>query len=114
MPSMPNKPCPSPRCHKMVTRAGRCEDHQVEPWLSSKGKSTAERGYGWKWKKVRLVALSRDSYLCQECQRNGALSKATEVDHILNKARGGDDSLDNLESICKPCHKVKTNNERRR
>lgn len=112
MPSMPPKPCASPRCFKMASKCGRCEDHQPEPWFSSKGKTPTERGYGHYWKKLRVKVLLRDAHLCKTCFRANIMTLATEVDHILNKARGGTDSMDNLESICKPCHTIKTNLER--
>lgn len=113
MPSMPPKPCSNPRCYKMASKGGRCEDHQPEPWFSSKLKTAAERGYGYKWKKLRAKVLIRDAHLCQTCFRAGIITVASEVDHKLNKARGGTDSMDNLESICSPCHKDKTNKERK-
>ena len=88
MPSLPPKPCCTPRCHKMATKRGKCEDHQPEPWVSSKGKTAEERGYGHKWKKIRKQALVRDGYLCQECLKAGLLTVATDVDHIINTAQG--------------------------
>lgn len=112
MPKMPPRPCTAPRCQKMAIDNGRCEDHKREAWQSSKGKSRHERGYGSKWYKLRDLVLKRDSYLCQTCLRNGIITQAKEVDHIKNKASGGSDSLDNLESICTDCHKKKTIKER--
>lgn len=110
---MPPKPCASPRCYKMSSTGGRCEDHQPEPWFSNKNKTAESRGYGYRWKKLRVSVLKRDSHLCLECLRAGIITKATEVDHVINKARGGTDSIDNLESICNPCHKTKTIQERK-
>ena len=112
MPSLPPKPCCTPRCHKMATKRGKCEDHQPEAWVSSKGKTAEERGYGHKWKKIRKQALVRDGYLCQECLKSGLLTVATDVDHIINKAQGGTDALSNLQCLCHPCHKIKTISER--
>jgi len=98
---------------KMATKQGRCDDHQREAWSSNKGKSAQSRGYGYQWVKLRKRILKRDSYLCQNCLRNGIITEAKEVDHILNKKRGGTDEDSNLESLCSPCHKDKTNKERR-
>ena len=112
MPSLPPKPCCTPRCHKMATKRGKCEDHQPEAWVSSKGKTAEERGYGHKWKKIRKQALVRDGYLCQECLKNDRLTVATDVDHVINKAQGGTDALSNLQCLCRPCHKIKTIKER--
>ncbi|MFK4002956.1 HNH endonuclease [Qipengyuania sp. NPDC077563] len=71
-------------------------------------KSRQARGYGAKWGRARKAALARDQYLCQPCRASGRITPATEVDHILPKAKGGTDHLDNLQSICTPCHINKT------
>ena len=33
---------------------------------------------------------------------------ATQVDHIIELAIGGTNTLDNLQPLCKPCHTAKT------
>lgn len=73
--------------------------------------SRHERGYGYEWTKVRALVLRIDGYLCQPCERAGRPTPATEVDHIIPKSLGGDDSADNLEAICTDCHKDKTSRE---
>ena len=113
MPSMPPRPCTTPRCIKMIATNGKCEDHQPEPWLTSKGKSSSERGYGVEWVKQRAKALKRDGYLCQYCFIQGRMKKATEVDHVIAKANGGSNDLSNLLSTCNPCHKNKTAQDRK-
>lgn len=114
MPKMPPKPCNGPRCKAMATKGGYCDEHQpiVIPWKSSVGKSAKERGYGSAWTKIRNTVRKRDKWLCQECLRKGIVTKGSDVDHILNKARGGTDAMNNLELLCKPCHKAKTIRER--
>ena len=74
--------------------------------------TAAERGYGWQWRKLRKVILRRDGYQCAQCRREGILNPADEVDHIVAKARGGDDEPANLQSLCKPHHAAKTKAER--
>lgn len=69
----------------------------------NKGKTT-ERGYGWEWQQIRQFILRRDRYLCQICK----LRTANEVDHIIEKAKGGTDAPDNLQALCHSCHKAKT------
>jgi len=66
------------------------------------------RGYGTEWNKLRLRILQRDKHLCKPCLKASALSAATQVDHIISKAKGGTDDEDNLQAICKPCHDRKT------
>lgn len=59
-----------------------------------------------KWKKIREIALLRDSFLCQECLRNGIETKATIVHHKIELKEDITLAfdLDNLESICDTCH----------
>ena len=66
------------------------------------------RGYGSEWSKLRLVILERDCYLCQSCKRNGLVTTANTVDHIVSKANKGSDNENNLQSLCAPCHNKKT------
>jgi 5-methylcytosine-specific restriction endonuclease McrA len=34
--------------------------------------------------------------------------RATEVDHIIELAAGGSNTIDNVQPLCKDCHKAKT------
>ena len=55
------------------------------------------------WRKVRVIQLQREP-LCVMC--NGI---AKMVDHIKEIKDGGSKlSLDNLQSMCLPCHNLKT------
>lgn len=58
------------------------------------------------WRKLRKRALVRDGHRCRTC---GA--PANEVDHIVNVAEGGSDELENLQALCPPCHRRKTQAE---
>lgn len=84
--------------------------------------SRQARGYGARWGALRLLVLKRDFYLCQcaTCKARGAIKPATEVDHIVSKARWlrqhgsleGVDELSNLQAINSVCHSIKTIEER--
>jgi 5-methylcytosine-specific restriction protein A len=50
----------------------------------------------------------RDNYLCLECLKDGRVTSANQVDHILSKAKGGKDVMNNLQSLCKKCHDIKS------
>ena len=83
-------------------------------WAHPGRESRHARGYGRQWERLRKQILERDSYLCQPCLRTGRPTPAAAVDHILAKAKGGTDSLENLEAICRPCHLDKTMREQGR
>lgn len=64
---------------------------------------------GYRWRAVRRAALDRDAWRCRRCGRAGVL----EVDHVIPVQDGGAPyDLDNLQSLCRRCHRDKTNDER--
>lgn len=81
--------------------------------------SRQARGYGTAWTKVRKVVMERDKGLCQPSLKKGLIVRATEVDHIVSKAKakrmGWSDARidhpDNLQAISSEEHKRKTKEE---
>lgn len=74
--------------------------------------TTAQRGYGSRWQKARQTFLLR-SPLCVECSRNGRVTEARVVDHVVPH-RGDQDlfwDTSNWQALCKRCHDVKTATE---
>lgn len=114
MPPRTPKACRKRGCRNTTTdRSGFCTEHQGEGWRNYKpGQSRQQRGYGRDWERTRFRILKRDKGLCLECLRRGAITEATSVDHIKPIAHGGSDCDDNLQSLCTPCHRVKTARER--
>lgn len=98
-----------------ISDSERCPRHTRSGDFRSsrtRGLTTTERGYGWRWQKAREVILAREP-LCRPCKQAGRVSPATEVDHVVEKARGGTDDPDNLQPICKHCHDAKSRVEAR-
>ena len=62
-------------------------------------------------KKLRRLVLQRDNYTCQHCL-NPYPESNLECDHIVPLNQNGEDTVDNCQTLCIPCHKVKTNSER--
>jgi len=60
---------------------------------------------------VRKQIMDRDKWRCQ-IKGPACLGKATQADHRLAHAEGGTDDLSNGQAVCKPCHDVKTQQER--
>lgn len=72
-------------------------------WRS--GKSSTQRGYGYKWQKYRLRFLQSNP-LCVYCLEQGRVTEAKVVDHI-EPHRGDQDlfwNTDNHQSLCMSCH----------
>ena len=80
------------------------------PGWNTEGKTTTERGYGWQWQKRRAAVLKAEP-LCRPCAQAGRATAAQHVDHIVPKAKGGTDDMDNLQPICVACHDEKTEAE---
>lgn len=55
---------------------------------------------GIDWPTQRLKALERDGYQCQKCEERNDLL----VHHIKPYAISQDNSLENLITLCRPCH----------
>ena len=72
--------------------------------------SSARRGYGGRWRRLRLMQLRREP-LCRVCLEMGRTEPATDVDHIVPLARGGGNGLENLQSLCHLHHSQKTAQE---
>lgn len=111
MPLKPLKPCAHPGCGVLTIQAFCIKhegQHKQERSNWSKQESPKDRGYGYTWTKIRKLVMLRDGGICQVCQANGIVKEATEVDHIIPKHKGGDDSESNLQAICKKCHQEKT------
>lgn len=117
MPKSAPRPCKHIGCVKLVHDGAFCDDHKRprSGSFSDRSRGTRhERGYGSAWDVLRKIVLRRDSGLCQPCHEQGRLTVATMVDHIKPKAEGGTDDLDNLRSICRACHTLKTDAEKNR
>jgi 5-methylcytosine-specific restriction enzyme A len=65
--------------------------------------SAAQRGYGARWQRLRGMVL-RGSPLCAECARQGIVTPATDVHHLVKRRDGGPDAEGNLEALCHACH----------
>lgn len=69
--------------------------------------SPSKRGYDRRWQRRRAIQLQREP-LCRHCYARGIITPATDVDHIISKAKGGPDTFDNYASLCHACHSSKT------
>lgn len=108
MPYKPLHPCGYPGCPELIPTGNRyCEQHKRA--CQDGNKSAASRGYGSKWRKASRQFLESHP-LCVECLKNGILTKATVVDHVIPH-RGNPELFwdkDNWQALCKRCHDRKT------
>ena len=103
--SIENKQCPL--CKKQ-------HDKTYDTTMRSKDRM---RIYNTKrWKQLRDYVRVRDSFLCQECLRNGIETIGVECDHIIELT---DDvskayDADNVQLLCVSCHSKKTEREKQK
>jgi hypothetical protein len=55
--------------------------------------------------RTRFLIFKRDRYKCKICQNTGVL---LEVDHVIPRALGGSDKVDNLQTLCLECNRGKS------
>lgn len=91
-------PIHKPKRHAVKT-------HVVPSGSWRDGKTTAERGYGWRWQQARRAFLSEHP-LCRMCEEEGRVTAATVVDHIT--PHKGDEALfwdrSQWQALCKRHH----------
>ncbi len=114
MPYKAARPCAQRGCPNLVRDSDRyCPEHaaQRQAEYDARRGSAASRGYGRKWRKIRLMYLRRHP-LCEDPfgihAEHGETVAATEVDHQTPLREGGTHRVDNLQALCKICHSRKT------
>ena len=62
---------------------------------------------------LRFEIFKRDSFKCVICGKNPAnnINIELEIDHIIPITKGGDNSLENLRTVCNKCNIGKFNNK---
>ncbi len=80
------------------------------PRFSPRGEArptAAARGYcSAAWRRTRLAVIARDQGICQLC---GLLVVGSpDIDHIVEKSKGGTEAMSNLRTACKACHSKRT------
>lgn len=59
------------------------------------------------WEQYRQQTLKRDGYTCQKCGYDDG-DRELHADHQTPMSRGGSTHMDNLQTLCFPCHNKKT------
>jgi 5-methylcytosine-specific restriction protein A len=78
-----------------------------QPTLQRQDNYGQGRG-GRPWRRLKRDVHVRDNWTCCQCHR---VTMNLECDHIVNKAQGGTDDMDNLQSLCQTCHQRKSQRE---
>ena len=105
-------PCKYPGCPEAI-RAGErfCGEHKNQAWKDRVKRTGAEgkkanRFYSSKrWRALREKVLSEEPF-CRHCKEKDVIAESEEVDHI--DGNRNNNSIENLQPLCKPCHSAKT------
>lgn len=62
------------------------------------------------WELVRDSVLKRDKYTCYRCDKTLEAIKLS-VHHVVPRSKGGSNELNNLITLCNPCHDLVEMNE---
>ena len=76
-----------------------CREHRPAPWGSKRRERMGISGGAWETLRHKVIA--RDMECCFLCGRVGG---ELEVDHLVEVAAGGSNSLANLATCHKTCH----------
>ena len=109
MPRKPKSPCRYPGCPKL-TEGRYCTEHQKavnRHYNKYERDPECNKRYGTLWRKIRNRYITEHP-LCGECGKQGRLTPAQEVHHIVPLTDGGGNDFDNLSSLCKSCHSAVT------
>ncbi len=105
MPTKPKRPCRYPGCPKL-TDGLYCADHQPQvnrEYNQFQRDPNSNKRYGRGWKRIRDRYIKAHP-LCEQCQKDGRLTTAQEVHHVVPLINGGSNHVDNLMSLCHSCH----------
>jgi len=106
MPSRPPRWCA--RCH--LPHSGRCPS---QPQRVDRRPDANERGYDHRWQAIRKRKRAADP-LCEWCKAKGFAKLADLVDHYIPLRAGGSHDPENLVSMCRRCHGLKTEQDKQR
>ena len=109
VPRKPKRPCSEPGCpeltdHRFCPAHARAEDERYRTYQRD---PAINKRYDHRRRKIRNAYIQAHP-LCEQCQTQGRVTPAQEVDHIVPLEDGGTHDEANLQALCKPCHSSKT------
>lgn len=103
--------CYESRCTRRTVYRGRCAEHAPPAWETTSARNRTRGPEQRAWERViRPRALARDGFACVACGAREGL----EVDHVIPVAKGGKWTLDNAQTLCQGCHRIKSVGDHRK
>lgn len=75
------------------------------PWnyIDGRSKILGPARYGRNWENIRKAVLIRDDFTCQHCFK---INTTMDIHHIIPFLLTKDNSLANLVTLCRKCHRT--------
>ena len=101
----PNVPVPTPAAVGLLNASNTVPNIKrlSKQYNQYERDPASNKRYGRAWKRIRDRYIKAHP-LCEECQKQGKLTPAEEVHHILPLSKGGGNEKSNLMALCKSCH----------
>ncbi|MHC4877588.1 MAG: HNH endonuclease [Planctomycetota bacterium] len=99
------------RTGQLMPRAPKRRGRRPSPVKRRERASSTQRGYGYRWQQYVRRYLARHP-LCRMCEELDRVTAAQCVDHVTPVTSADDPGFwdpSNHQSLCIPCHSVKTN-----
>ena len=106
MPMKAKRPCSYPGCGLLTDRQ-YCEKHQKEmnrDYERYRRDPKTKKRYGRTWERIRKLYADTHPF-CEDCYKRGIITPVEHVHHKLPLTEGGTNDFENLESLCKSCHR---------
>lgn len=101
---MTKRYCASFPCPNLAVNGAYCQEHQP----AKAPKETDPFYLSVAWRRFRAWYLGKH-LLCEQCEREGRLTTADMVDHIIELKDGGARlAEENAMALCWKCHGIKT------
>jgi len=107
MPRRPKRPCSYPGCPNL-SDGPYCEEHRKivrRNYERYERDPATRKRYGRTWEKIRKLYADTHPF-CEECFKRGIITPVEHVHHKLPLKEGGTNDFENLESLCKSCHRA--------
>ena len=60
---------------------------------------------------IRWQVFKRDNWKCLSCGRSAKENIILHIDHIIPRSKGGNDNIDNYQTLCETCNIGKSNKD---
>ncbi|MFL5692217.1 MAG: RNA-guided endonuclease IscB [Ktedonobacteraceae bacterium] len=87
----------------MVLETGTFDPHALKNPSVLENTWLYQHGVNYGYANTKAYVLTRDGYLCQQCQGKSK-DRRLEVHHIVFRSKHGSDEEANLLTLCKMCH----------